>query len=218
MTSTLPKCSRISVSKKVSGAFVSTLSLAKLTRLVELGLMETIKLVNFIRSERRQGKCSLDISTKSAFQDDHYLQPVIEDDPLLYSLEDIITEQAFYSGDLVEGHTSFAMSGGDALKPEEIAAKFREHEHQLATTKEALQASAKQLELTERALQQVNARADLMMQQLDSSSEIVSTRQPDKSLKYDEHDDCYAGICRECILPFVLCALANGSSHPSPDA
>ena len=53
--------------------------------------METIKLVNFVRREVKEGRGkSLDMSTKSAFDDDCYLQPVLEDDALLYSLEDII--------------------------------------------------------------------------------------------------------------------------------
>lgn len=49
-----------------------------------------IKLVNFIRSEIQSGNLTPDLSSKSAVEDDRYLQPVLEDDALLYSLEEVI--------------------------------------------------------------------------------------------------------------------------------
>lgn len=49
-----------------------------------------IKLVNFIRSEIQSGNLTPDLSSKSAVEDDRYLQPVLEDDVLLYSLEEVI--------------------------------------------------------------------------------------------------------------------------------
>lgn len=58
---------------------------------IELDFLETIKLVNYIRQEARHGRgLSIDVSAKTAFQDDHFLLPVLADDPLLYSLEDVI--------------------------------------------------------------------------------------------------------------------------------
>lgn len=49
-----------------------------------------VKLVNFIRTQVKEGHGrSLDLSTASAFDDDRYLLPVLEDDALLYNLEDI---------------------------------------------------------------------------------------------------------------------------------
>lgn len=48
-----------------------------------------IKLVNYIRNEVRWGNKTPDLSSKSLFDDDQYLQPILEDDALLYSLDDI---------------------------------------------------------------------------------------------------------------------------------
>ena len=57
-----------------------------------------IKLINYIRSEARAGN-ALDVSKVSAFQDEQYLKPVLEDDALLYSLHDIIGEKFDYEED-----------------------------------------------------------------------------------------------------------------------
>ena len=51
-----------------------------------------IKLVNFIRSEVRSGNLTPDLSSGSAWEDDKYLQPVLEDDALLYSLDEIVRD------------------------------------------------------------------------------------------------------------------------------
>ena len=56
----------------------------------DLGFLETMKLVNYVRREVRNQNKSPDVSSKSAFEDDRYLQPVLEDDALLYTLEDAI--------------------------------------------------------------------------------------------------------------------------------
>lgn len=49
-----------------------------------------MKLVNFVRGEVQRGNKTLNISSKAVFEDDKYLQPVLEDDALLYSLDDIL--------------------------------------------------------------------------------------------------------------------------------
>lgn len=49
-----------------------------------------VKLVNYTRSEVKKGHKVLRISSKSVFQDDHYLLPVLEDDALLFSLDEVI--------------------------------------------------------------------------------------------------------------------------------
>lgn len=56
----------------------------------DLTFLETIKMINFIRSEVKRGNITPDLSSKSAFEDDQYLRPVLEDDVLLYSLEDMM--------------------------------------------------------------------------------------------------------------------------------
>lgn len=49
-----------------------------------------IKLVNFIRHEVQLGNLTPDLSSKSVLEDDRYLQPVLEDDALLYSLDEVV--------------------------------------------------------------------------------------------------------------------------------
>ena len=46
-------------------------------------------MVNYIRSEVGKGSTKLDISSKESFADQKYLQPTLEDDALLYSLDEI---------------------------------------------------------------------------------------------------------------------------------
>ncbi|EFQ97858.1 HNRNP arginine N-methyltransferase [Nannizzia gypsea CBS 118893] len=57
----------------------------------ELGLdfLGTIRLVNYIRSEVKNGNTKPDVSSAALFEDEKYLKPVLEDDALLYSLDDI---------------------------------------------------------------------------------------------------------------------------------
>jgi protein arginine N-methyltransferase 3 len=59
-----------------------------------LDFLGTIKLVNYIRSEVRKGNTTPDVSSKSVFDDDSYLKPVLDDDALLYSLEDLADDFA----------------------------------------------------------------------------------------------------------------------------
>lgn len=60
--------------------------------LSDLDFMGTVKLVNYIRSQVKAGNMSPDVSSKEVFEDDVYLKPVLEDDALLYSLDDVDSE------------------------------------------------------------------------------------------------------------------------------
>ena len=52
-----------------------------------------VKLINFIRGEGKAvGRWPPDLSSRNAFQSEHWLMPQLEDDALLYSLHDIIGE------------------------------------------------------------------------------------------------------------------------------
>ena len=63
-------------------------------RLVRKGLdfLGTIRLINYIRSEVKNGNQRPDVSSKASFEDDKFLRPVVEDDALLYSLDDLEDE------------------------------------------------------------------------------------------------------------------------------
>ncbi|KAJ5674079.1 Ribosomal protein arginine N-methyltransferase rmt3 [Penicillium macrosclerotiorum] len=63
--------------------------LVKIQKELDLDFLDTIKLVNYVRSEVKAGNSTPDVSSKSKFADDAFLKPVLEDDALLYSLDDI---------------------------------------------------------------------------------------------------------------------------------
>lgn len=56
----------------------------------DLGFLETIKLVNYTRNEAKKGARTLLIPSRSLFEDDQYLLPVLEDDALLFNLDEAI--------------------------------------------------------------------------------------------------------------------------------
>ena len=49
-----------------------------------------IKMINYIRSEVQQGNEAPDLSSKDAFQEERFLKPFLEQDAVLYSLDDIV--------------------------------------------------------------------------------------------------------------------------------
>lgn len=59
----------------------------------DLDFFGTVKLVNYIRSEVKAGNAKPDVSSRSLFEDDKYMIPTLEDDALLFSLDDISDEQ-----------------------------------------------------------------------------------------------------------------------------
>ncbi|KAJ5683773.1 Ribosomal protein arginine N-methyltransferase rmt3 [Penicillium maclennaniae] len=63
--------------------------LLKIQKELGLDFLDTIKLVNYVRSEVKAGNKTPDVSSKAKFADDAFMKPVLEDDALLYSLDDI---------------------------------------------------------------------------------------------------------------------------------
>jgi protein arginine N-methyltransferase 3 len=64
----------------------------------DLDFLGTIRLVNYVRSQVKAGNTTPDVSSKDRFEDDAYLKPVLEDDALLYSLDDIEDEHSATAG------------------------------------------------------------------------------------------------------------------------
>ncbi|KAL4870974.1 hypothetical protein BDV12DRAFT_184089 [Aspergillus spectabilis] len=72
--------------------------LKKIQKELDLDFLDNIKLVNYVRSEVKNGNLTPDVSSKDKFQDEAYLKPVLEDDALLYSLDDIEDEESGETG------------------------------------------------------------------------------------------------------------------------
>ncbi|KAF2757794.1 HNRNP arginine N-methyltransferase [Pseudovirgaria hyperparasitica] len=76
-----------------------------------LDFYDSIKLVNFIRSEVKKGNLKPDASTKDRFSGEEYLQPVLENDTLLFSLDDLPAADGSDSS----GSLSATKSGDDVV-------------------------------------------------------------------------------------------------------
>ncbi|KAF2216105.1 hypothetical protein CERZMDRAFT_94484 [Cercospora zeae-maydis SCOH1-5] len=63
--------------------------LAKVQAQHDLDFYSSMKLVNWLRAQVQQGDAKPNVSDASAWADDKYLQPTLEDDALLFSLDDI---------------------------------------------------------------------------------------------------------------------------------
>lgn len=59
----------------------------------DLDYLGSVRLVNYLRSEIQKGNKEPSVSAASLFDDDAYLKPVLEDDALLYSLDDLTDER-----------------------------------------------------------------------------------------------------------------------------
>lgn len=52
----------------------------------------TIQLVNYVRSRAKEGVRDVDVSEKGSWEDEKFLQPVLEEDALLFSLDELVEE------------------------------------------------------------------------------------------------------------------------------
>jgi protein arginine N-methyltransferase 3 len=57
--------------------------------LLDLDFYQSIKLVNYIRASVTDGSSQPDVSSPAKWADDKFLQPVLEDDALLFSLDEL---------------------------------------------------------------------------------------------------------------------------------
>jgi protein arginine N-methyltransferase 3 len=86
-----------------------------------------IKLVNYVRSEIQAGhQLPTDIS-KDLFDDEKFLKPVLEDDALLFSLDDLpeITEHVQSSNDQPKGQEVASASGSLVARVSELEEELR---------------------------------------------------------------------------------------------
>lgn len=91
----------------------------------------TIKLINYIRASTA-ANCIPEFSSKSFFEDEKFLQPVLEDDALLFSLDEIAGEEE--AGPIREE----GGAGSDAEKVKELEARLASLSQQFREFKEVV--------------------------------------------------------------------------------
>ncbi len=108
----------------------------------DLGFMDMIKLINYIRAKVAEGHGLPDLTNKVAFQDDHFLQPVLEDDPLLYSLHDMIGEDFEKDGNGSSGaeNAMSQPSGQETDRVTSLEEKLTYAQQEIEARKQELQA------------------------------------------------------------------------------
>jgi protein arginine N-methyltransferase 3 len=74
----------------------------------DLDFYQSIKLVNYIRASVKEGNLQPDISSPASFADDKFLQPVLEDDALLFSLDELALSDTGAASEQPERQTAEA--------------------------------------------------------------------------------------------------------------
>lgn len=69
------------------------LDFVRLQKDLKLDFLGSVKLVNYLRKEASKGNIVTTLSSDEAFEADEYLQPTLEDDALLFSLDEIADDQ-----------------------------------------------------------------------------------------------------------------------------
>ncbi|QDS72951.1 hypothetical protein FKW77_008443 [Venturia effusa] len=109
-----------------------------------LDFLSTVKLVNYIRQQAKDGVTKLEIKSAAEFEDDRYLKPVLQDDAVLFSLDDI--SPSIQQGDdiLASGEATDASpkSSPEARIAElerqlqSVQSQYKEYRHQVEETLE----------------------------------------------------------------------------------
>lgn len=99
---------------------------------VGLDFYGTIKLINYIRTSTAAA-CIPEFSSKSFFEDEKFLQPVLEDDALLFGLDDVADE-----GEVV---TEEGGALSDAEKVKELETRLASLSRQFSEYKEVVNKS-----------------------------------------------------------------------------
>ena len=79
-----------------------------------LDFLESVKLVNYIRKQSAKGTAVKTVDSKAEFESDEYLQPTLEDDALLFSLDEVMD------------------SADDSVEPESLANDAQELQQRIS--------------------------------------------------------------------------------------
>jgi type I protein arginine methyltransferase len=123
-----------------------------LTCMIDLEFFSVIKFINYIRSEVSKGNLKPDVSSSTLFQAHKYLEPVLEDDALLYSIGDFL--------DIIDGSAFLefpaVLDGGES--PNQPAEKGK--------AKEAPEAAVTRVSELEMQLRRIQAEFSAYKQQV----------------------------------------------------
>jgi protein arginine N-methyltransferase 3 len=96
-------------------------------------------LVNYIRNEVKNGNLQPDVSSTTKFADDKYLQPVLEDDALLFSIDDLDSNESSNTKSQDVQDTKSTLSGDAAARIQELEEKLSQTQYQFAEYQKAVQ-------------------------------------------------------------------------------
>jgi protein arginine N-methyltransferase 3 len=96
-------------------------------------------LINYIRNEVKNGNFQPDVSLATKFADDKYLQPVLEDDALLFSIDDLNINEPRNTKLQEAQDTTTALSGDAAARIQELEEKLSQTQYQFAEYQKAVQ-------------------------------------------------------------------------------
>jgi type I protein arginine methyltransferase len=92
-----------------------------------------IKLVNYIRSEVKVGNENPDVTSTAFLEDDKYLRPVLEDDALLFSLDELPDDRVL--------NGKIGLGGGSPARVAELEEELRRLQLQFTNYKLAVKKS-----------------------------------------------------------------------------
>jgi protein arginine N-methyltransferase 3 len=127
--------------------------------------MERIRFVNYVRSSVKAGNVQPDVSSKELWSDDRYLQPVLEDDAVLYSLDDLDVAD---DSDSIKG-------------PSTVAGELQGADSRLAELEEQLR----------RANQTIAAMKDMSLRIIESDTAGPDIAEASKSVEAPKDDDSH---------------------------
>ena len=170
----------------------------------ELDFLGTIKLVNYIRFEVKRGNRKPDLSTKQLFEDERFLQPTLEDDALLYSLDDLNDDQSSsLERDSDRGTSPQASQTPDLLaRVTELEAELRLHQQQFAEYRVAVN------EVLEGRWNSSEAPKHLETE-TSTTDETMAARQDDDSHYFNS----YSNIGQCCLRVYQTSILIKADIH-----
>ena len=186
-----------------------------LIEFTDLDFLDLIKLVNYVRGLRKEERRRIHSLQRCDFEDDKYLQPVLENDAVLYSLEDIVndsqSEQNEYSARVTVDDEEEIRS----LGPEAISLRLKSNREQGEETQQFLLKSRQQLGLARKALEKANDRADGLQNELEAVSIEQGTLIARTGSDNDQFDDPYSGKSPSLSISMFP---SNKTSNPPSNA